>query len=72
MFFILKDTHSFEYLFYMFAKNKNMKKLIAIYAVAFTLAFGIGSPAFAQNCNVQKGESMWSIAKNIMYCSMKF
>lgn len=47
----------------MLAKNKNMKKLIAIYTVTIALAFGIASPAFAQNCNVQKGESMWSIAK---------
>lgn len=59
----LKDTHSFEYLFYMLAKNKNMKKLIAIYAVTITLAFGIASPAFAQHCNTQQGDSMWKIAK---------
>lgn len=40
-----------------------MKKLIAIYAVTLTLAFGIATPAFAQHCNVQRGDSMWRIAK---------
>lgn len=40
-----------------------MKKYIAIYAVTLSLAFGIASPAFAQNCNTQKGDSMWKIAK---------
>lgn len=47
----------------MFAKNKNMKKLIAIYVVTLSLALGMATPTFAQNCNVQKGDSMWSIAK---------
>lgn len=40
-----------------------MKKLIALYAVTFTLAFGIATPAFAQHCDVQRGDSMWKIAK---------
>lgn len=40
-----------------------MKKLIAVYAVTITLAFGIASPAFAQHCNTQQGDSMWKIAK---------
>lgn len=40
-----------------------MKKYIAIYVASITLAFGIATPAFAQHCNTQKGDSMWRIAK---------
>lgn len=40
-----------------------MKKYFAIYAVTLSLAFGIATPAFAQHCNTQKGDSMWKIAK---------
>lgn len=40
-----------------------MKKYIAIYTVALSLVFGIATPAFAQHCNTQKGDSMWRIAK---------
>lgn len=40
-----------------------MKKYIAIYAVSLSLVFGIASPAFAQHCNTQQGDSMWKIAK---------
>ena len=40
-----------------------MKKYFAVYVVTLSLAFGIASPAFAQHCNAQKGDSMWRIAK---------
>lgn len=40
-----------------------MKKLLAIYAVTVALAIGIATPAFAQHCDVQKGDSMWNISK---------
>lgn len=40
-----------------------MKKQIALYVVVFALAFGIASPASAQHCRTQKGDSMWRIAK---------
>lgn len=58
-----KDAAFELYLFYILTQNNKMKKLIAIYAVTLTLAFGIASPAFAQHCDVQKGDSMWRIAK---------
>lgn len=40
-----------------------MKKYFAIHAVTLSLVFGLASPAFAQHCNTQKGDSMWRIAK---------
>lgn len=40
-----------------------MKKLIALYVVAFALVFGIASPASAQHCDVKKGDSVYRIAK---------
>lgn len=40
-----------------------MKKLIVLYVTLAALVFGSASPALAQHCNVQKGDSMWRIAK---------
>lgn len=40
-----------------------MKKLIALYAVSIALVLGIATPASAQHCNTQKGDSMWRIAQ---------
>lgn len=40
-----------------------MKKKLALYVVTMTLALGIATPAFAQHCDVRKGDSMWKIAK---------
>ena len=39
-----------------------MKKTITL-LLSVTLATGIASPAFAQHCTVQKGDSIWRIAK---------
>lgn len=48
----------------MFFENTiNMKKLIALYVVALSLVIGLPTHAFAQSCNVQKGDSMWSISQ---------
>lgn len=42
-------------------QDSNMKKLIiSLAAMSF---FAIGSPAHAQHCDTQKGDSMWKIAK---------
>lgn len=38
-----------------------MKNIITV--VMLFLILGISTPAMAQNCNVQKGDSMWKIAK---------
>lgn len=43
-----------------------MKKYIVVYAFLVSLVFGFSSPSFAagqQHCTVQKGDSMWIIAK---------
>lgn len=40
-----------------------MKKQIALYVAAITLALGIATPAYAQHCDAQKGDSMWRIAQ---------
>lgn len=40
-----------------------MKKLLVIYGLIATFAFGFASPSFAQHCTVQHGDSMWRIAK---------
>lgn len=40
-----------------------MKKILVLYALLVTLIFGTASPAFAAHCDVQKGDSMWRIAK---------
>lgn len=40
-----------------------MKKILALYTLSAAIVFGIASPAAAQHCDVQKGDSMWRIAK---------
>lgn len=40
-----------------------MKKLIITTAAFLTLATGVAMPASAQHCDVQRGDSMWRIAK---------
>ena len=40
-----------------------MKKPLLLLVVMLTLALGIAIPASAQHCDVQRGDSMWLIAK---------
>lgn len=48
---------------FFFAHNKIMKKTIISLAAFLTLATGVAMPAAAQHCDVQRGDSMWRIAK---------
>lgn len=41
----------------------NMKKIIISLAAFLTIATGVAMPAAAQHCDVQRGDSMWRIAK---------
>ena len=45
------------------AHNKIMKKTLLFLAAFITLATGTAMPASAQHCDVQRGDSMWRIAK---------
>lgn len=47
----------------MTAHNKIMKKTLLFLAAFMTLATGTAMPASAQHCDVQRGDSMWRIAK---------
>lgn len=40
-----------------------MKNILFTLTLFVTLAIGFASPAFAQHCDVQKGDSMWNISK---------
>ena len=40
-----------------------MKKILLVLSLTVSLAIGMAVPASAQHCNVQKGDSMWRIAK---------
>ena len=58
LFLFLKDM---QFIF-IFGDNKTMKKIIITLAAFLTLATGASS-ASAQHCDVQRGDSMWKIAK---------
>ncbi len=45
------------------AHNKDMKKTLFFLAAFTILATGTAMPASAQHCDVQRGDSMWRIAK---------
>lgn len=49
--------------FFIFGHNKTMKKIIISLAAFITIATGVAMPASAQHCDVQRGDSMWRIAK---------
>ena len=51
------------------AHNKNMKKTLISLAAFTILATGAAMPASAQHCDVQRGDSMWRIAKryNVLF-----
>lgn len=53
--FCIKYLHS--------ANNMTMKKFLVLLSLSVALATGFAMPASAQHCNVQKGDSMWRIAK---------
>lgn len=50
-------------------QNKNMKKTLFFLAAFSILATGTAIPASAQHCDVQRGDSMWKIAKryNVLF-----
>ena len=50
-------------IFYFWGHNKIMKKIILFLAAFSILATGVAIPASAQHCDVQRGDSMWRIAK---------
>ena len=50
-------------IFYICAYTMTMKKILLITAAFITLATGLAMPASAQHCDVQRGDSMWRIAK---------
>lgn len=50
-------------MFKSIAHNKIMKKTLLFLAAFITLATGTAMPASAQHCDVQRGDSMWRIAK---------
>ena len=59
----LKVTLHLVWLLLFFVQNNYMKRLL-FSAAAFTiLATGMAMPANAQHCDVQRGDSMWRIAK---------
>lgn len=45
------------------AHPKIMKKTLFVLLSIATFAFGSAMPAYAQHCDVQRGDSMWRIAK---------
>lgn len=53
---------------FAFVHNKNMKKTLAAAIITTILATGASS-ASAQHCDVQRGDSMWKIAKryNVLF-----
>lgn len=67
MFF--SHTTSCVAIFYLQAKNSNMKKTLFFLAAFITLATGVAMPASAAHCDVQRGDSMWRIAKryNVLF-----
>jgi uncharacterized YkwD family protein len=48
---------------FFFAHNKIMKKTLFFLLSMTILANGLAMPASAQHCDVQRGDSMWRIAK---------
>jgi uncharacterized YkwD family protein len=56
-------------IFYIGAYNKGMKKTLIILTAFIAFATGAAIPASAQHCDVQRGDSMWKIAKryNVLF-----
>ena len=54
---------SFLHMFMVNVHNKIMKKTLFFLAAFMILATGTAMPASAQHCDVQRGDSMWRIAK---------
>ena len=55
--------------FLFFVQNNSMKKTLISLAAFTILATGTAMPAAAQHCDVQRGDSMWRIAKryNVLF-----
>lgn len=55
--------------FFISAQTKIMKKILFSTAAFMLLATGVAMPASAQHCDVQRGDSMWRIAKryNVLF-----
>lgn len=51
------------FFFVPLAHPNTMKKIILSLAAFMTIATGVAMPAAAQHCDVQRGDSMWRIAK---------
>ena len=51
------------FFFVLAANTKSMKKTLFFLAAFMLLATGTAMPASAQHCDVQRGDSMWRIAK---------
>lgn len=49
--------------FFVYAQTMIMKKILFSTAAFLLLATGVAMPAAAQHCDVQRGDSMWRIAK---------
>ena len=49
--------------FFIYAHTNIMKKTLFFLAAFTLLATGVAMPASAQHCDVQRGDSMWRIAK---------
>ena len=48
---------------FTYVHTKAMKKIIITLAAFIAIATGVAMPASAQHCDVQRGDSMWRIAK---------
>lgn len=65
----MKSYYMYGFFFMPSAQNKNMKKQLICLAAFMILATGAAMPASAQHCDVQRGDSMWIIAKryNVLF-----
>ena len=65
----MKSYYMYGFFFMPSAQNKEMKKTLLLAAMITILATGTASTASAQHCNVQRGDSMWKIAKryNVLF-----
>lgn len=56
-------AHKCMTIFCICAYTMTMKKILLLTAAFMLLATGVAMPASAQHCDVQRGDSMWRIAK---------
>ena len=60
---VVAASSFFMFIFKILQNNKYMKKILILSTLLVTLVIGSASPTFAQHCDVQKGDTMWKIAK---------